>query len=365
MTLRLAAVMLLAFVLTGAALLWVAVMHGPALPSGGATVVVREGDRLADIAARLEDAGVVRSALLLRLWARVAGRDRAVQPGTYHFEDRVDLDGALAALAAGTPLIEITVPEGWTLREIAALLETRGLGAAADFLCLGTDPDFLVAAGVPGPQLEGYAFPDTYRFSSAMSPHEILETMVRRFHERFDAEHYRRAAARRMTTNQVVTLASIVEKETGLAAERPLIAAVFLNRLRIGMPLQSDPTVIYALPRFDGNLTRADLTHPSPYNTYVTGGLPPGPIANPGLAAIDAALTPGDSTALYFVARNDGSHEFSATLSEHNRAVARYQRPGAPPRGANIPVDSSPRVGHTPGHAEEEPPDRSRPGDPR
>ncbi|HEY5936013.1 MAG TPA: endolytic transglycosylase MltG, partial [Kofleriaceae bacterium] len=123
-----------------------------------------------------------------------------------------------------------------------------------------------------------------------------------------------------------LTLASIIEKETGKPEERPLIAAVFANRLRIGMPLQSDPTVIYGLPHFDGDLTRGDLAHPSPYNTYVVGGLPPGPIANPGLAAIDAALAPADSSALYFVSRNDGSHEFSSNLAEHNRAVGRYQR---------------------------------------
>jgi UPF0755 protein len=164
--------------------------------------------------------------------------------------------------------------------------------------------------------------------------------MVRRFHERFDAERHRRAAARHLSVNDVVALASIIEKETGLPAERPLIAAVFTNRLRLGMPLQSDPTVIYAIPDFGGNLTRADLARPSPYNTYVTGGLPPGPIANPGLAALDAAMAPADSAALYFVSRNDGSHEFSATLADHNRAVARYQR-GAPPHGANIPVDST------------------------
>jgi UPF0755 protein len=150
--------------------------------------------------------------------------------------------------------------------------------------------------------------------------------MVRRFHERFDAAHHRRAAARGFTLNRLVTLASIIEKETAVQGERALVAAVFSNRLRLGMPLQSDPTVIYAIPRFRGDLTRADLARPSPYNTYVTSGLPPGPIANPGLAALDAAMSPADSPALYFVSRNDGSHEFSATLAEHNRAVARYQR---------------------------------------
>jgi UPF0755 protein len=303
-----------------------AVRTGAPLPTGGAIVVVREGDHLADIAERLAGAGVVRSAVLFRLWARLTGRDRALQPGRYRFEQPLDVPAVLHALAAGVPPEELTVREGLTVREIATLLESRGLAKADDVLCLASDPDFLLAAGVPGAQLEGYLFPDTYRLASDMSAREILETMVRRFHERFDAERHRRAAARHLSVNEVVTLASIIEKETGLPAERPLIAAVFTNRLRLGMPLQSDPTVIYAIPDFGGNLTRADLARPSPYNTYVTGGLPPGPIANPGLAALDAAMAPADSAALYFVSRNDGSHEFSATLTEHNRAVARYQR---------------------------------------
>ena len=316
-----------------------AIRTGPALPPAGATVVVREGDRLADIADRLAGAGVIRSAPLFRVWARLTGRDRTLQPGRYHFERALDVPGVLRTLATGVPSQDVTIPEGLTVREIATLLESRGLASVDDVTCLATDPEFLLAAGVPGAQLEGYLFPDTYRIAPGMSAREILESMVRRFHERFDVERHRRAAARHLSVDEVVTLASIIEKETGLAAERPLIAAVFANRLRLGMPLQSDPTVIYAIPEFTGNLTRADLARPSPYNTYVTNGLPPGPIANPGLAALDAAMAPADTAALYFVSRNDGSHEFSATLAEHNRAVARYQRGG---RGANIPVDSTP-----------------------
>jgi UPF0755 protein len=311
------------------AVTWITVRGAPPLPPDGATVTIPEGSSVAEIAHRLETAGVVRSALFFRIWARVAGRDRSMQPGTYRFEGAVDVNDVLARLAAGVAPIEITIPEGLTVREIAALLAARGLGDAESFRCLATDPEFLLAAGVPGPQLEGFLFPDTYRFAPDAEPTEIFATMVRRFHERFDAERHRRAHERRLTINEVLTLASIVEKETGKAAERPLIAAVFANRLRIGMPLQSDPTVIYSLPAFDGNLTRTDLANPSPYNTYVARGLPPGPIANPGLAAIDAALAPADSPALYFVSRNDGSHEFSTTLADHNRAVARFQR-GSP-----------------------------------
>ncbi|MEO6029194.1 MAG: endolytic transglycosylase MltG [Candidatus Binatia bacterium] len=311
-----------------ATLAWTILRSGRALPPKGVTVVVREGAGVAEIAQRLEAAGVVQSALVFRLWARLAGRDRSIQPGTYHFENATDMSGVLTRLAAGVEPLEVTIPEGLTVREIADLLATRGLGSAESFRCLASDPAFLLAAGVPGPQLEGFLFPDTYRFLPPEEPSEVLGTMVRRFHDRFDAEHHRRAHERHLTVNEVLTLASIIEKETGKASERPLIAAVFANRLRIGMPLQSDPTVIYSLPAFDGNLTRADLANPSPYNTYVARGLPPGPIANPGLAAIDAALAPADSPALYFVSRNDGSHEFSTTLAEHNRAVTRFQRSG-------------------------------------
>jgi len=301
---------------------------GTALPAEGARVVVREGDSMSAIAARLRRAGVVRSALVFRLWARVRGLDRGLQPGQYRFAGTLRLTDVIEALAAGGERREVTIPEGLTAREVAHLLDQRGYGSAESFLCLAEDPEFLLAAGVPGAQLEGYLFPDTYRFSETVSAGEILGAMVRRFHERFGAAHHRRAAARGMSVNEIVTLASIIEKETAVTAERPLVAAVFHNRLRLGMPLQSDPTVIYATADFTGDLTRADLVRPSPYNTYVTIGLPPGPIANPGQAAIEAALAPADGPYLYFVSKNDGSHVFSVTLAEHSRAVARYQKSG-------------------------------------
>jgi len=324
--LRLAALLLLAMIGAAASVAWVAVSPGPPLPRAGASVVIHEGDGVAEIARRLEAAGLVRSALLLRVQARVTGLDRTIQPGRYRFETASTTNDILRRLAAGVAPIEVTIPEGYTVREIAKLVAERGLASTDTLLCLADDPEFLLAAGVLGPQLEGYLFPDTYRFAPGTDAGEVLATMVRRFHDRFDADRHRRTSARGLTVNQVLTLASIIEKETGKPEERPLIAAVFANRLRIGMPLQSDPTVIYGLPAFDGDLTRADLQYPSPYNTYVVGGLPPGPIANPGLAAIDAALAPADSSALYFVSRNDGSHAFSSTLAEHNRAVHRFQR---------------------------------------
>lgn len=305
----------------------VAFLHvGPTPSAGGALIVIRQGDSLTSIGDRLARARVIRSRPLFRLWARSTGLDRSIQPGEYHFDEATDVRAVVLRLARGTPRPAITIPEGLTVREIAAVLADADLGDEASFLCLAQDPEFLVEAGVPGAQLEGYLFPDTYRFSPLMPPAEILGTMVRRFHERFSAKHHRRAAARGLTVDEVVTLASMIEKETGDPAERARIAGVFQNRLQVGMRLQSDPTVIYGLPHFDGNLTRAHLRQPTPYNTYVIAGLPPGPIANPGLAAIEAALAPADVQDIYFVSKNDGTHLFSTTLAEHNRAVARYQR---------------------------------------
>ncbi len=301
---------------------------GPTPSEGGALIVIRQGDALATIGARLARSRVIRSQSLFRLWARATGLDRSIQPGEYGFEEATNVRAVVRRLARGTQRPGVTIPEGLTVREVAALLAEAGLGNEASFLCLAHDPEFLLEAGVPGAQLEGYLFPDTYRLSPLMAPGEILGTMVRRFHERFSAAHHRRAATRGLTVDEVVTLASIIEKETGQPDERARIAGVFQNRLRIGMRLQSDPTVIYGLPHFDGNLTRAHLREPTPYNTYVISGLPPGPIANPGLAAIDAALAPADVPYLYFVSKNDGSHAFSRTLAEHNRAVAQYQRRG-------------------------------------
>jgi UPF0755 protein len=180
--------------------------------------------------------------------------------------------------------------------------------------------------GVNATTLEGYLYPDTYNFPRFTKPEEILRTMVARFHQFFTPEVKAQAAALNMTEHEVVTLASIIEKETGQEDERPLIAAVFQNRLKKKYPLQSDPTVIYDIPNFDGNLTRAQLTTSTPFNTYMHPGLPPGPIANPGIKSILAALHPAPVSYLYFVSKNDGSHQFSSTLTEHNQAVHHYQK---------------------------------------
>ena len=233
----------------------------------------------------------------------------------------------LAKLVAGDVYQHsVTIPEGYNVVQIADMLDQKGLADKQDILRLSKDPEFIDSVKIKAPTLEGYLFPDTYRFARYTPPEFIVRTFINRFNEMVTPEIQAQAKTMGMTLQEVLTLASVVEKETGLASERPLVSGVFHNRLRKNIPLQSDPTVIYALEYFDGNIRKADLSVQSPYNTYVVRGLPPGPIANPGLAAIQAALHPTPSDFVYFVSRNDGSHKFSATLAEHNKAVDKYQR---------------------------------------
>jgi UPF0755 protein len=203
-----------------------------------------------------------------------------------------------------------------------------GIGTTEQFVKAATDLGRLGRLGVPGKSLEGYLFPETYTVTTTTTPVEVVRAMVAQFERQLTPELLAAAKARGLDRHALVTLASIVQKEAGTVEEMPLIAAVFLNRLRMGMRLQADPTVIYGIVDFDGNLTRRHLLTPTPYNTYTRAGLPPGPIASPGLAALKAAAEPAQSNALYFVARGDGRHEFNTTLEAHNRAVRRYQLRG-------------------------------------
>jgi len=221
--------------------------------------------------------------------------------------------------------IRITIPEGLTLKEIAARVAGAGIGTAEQLLKAAGDLARLSRLGVPGKNLEGYLFPETYTVTSTTTPVEVVRAMVAQFEHQVTPDLLAAAKARGLDRHALVTLASIVQKEAGNDAEMPLIAGVFHNRLRKGMPLQADPTVIYGVVNFDGNLTRRHLITPTPYNTYTQKGLPPGPIASPGLVALRAAAFPAETKALYFVARGDGRHEFSATLEAHNRAVRHYQ----------------------------------------
>lgn len=324
---RLLALVCVLVLLCGAALAWAWYdLHTPTpLPPGGAVVSVAPGESFRLTSAHLEAAGVVRHAIVLRLWARWRHLDRLVRSGEYHFDQALSPLDVLAVLRSPmSALHRVTIPEGSTLTQVATLLAGAGFGAADQFLCLASDPRFLLSLDAPASGLEGYVFPDTYAFAWSTPPEQILRTMVDRFREQTAALQSLRLDAG-MSETAMVALASIIEKETGAAEERALVSAVFHNRLRLGMPLQSDPTATYGHD-VHGLPTAADIGVESPYNTYLHPGLPPGPICNPGLAALHAALAPAKVPYLYFVSRNDGTHVFSRTLEEHNRAVARYQR---------------------------------------
>src|SRR5438105_2726477 len=225
-------------------------------------------------------------------------------------------------------VINVTFPEGLTIAEMSAIFESHGIGSAASFTDAARNAALIHALDPEAKDLEGYLFPETYGLSRHADAAKLVALMVSRFERVFTPELRQAAAARTLTVRKAVTLASIVEKETARGEERPLVAAVYTTRLRIGMPLQCDPTVIYALTKrggYSGNIHKDDLSIDSPYNTYRYPGLPPGPIASPGKASLEAAVHPSDAYYLYFVSRNDGTHVFARTLDEHNKNVQRYQ----------------------------------------
>ncbi len=295
-------------------------------PAAGVVVTISPGAPFRAIAAKLHRAGVLHHPLLLTLWARYRGDDRAVRSGEYRIEEPVSPLRLLEILQSPSRALRwVTIPEGFTANQVAAALEEAGFDGKDVFQCLMEDPAVAAEFDLPATGVEGYLFPDTYAFDWATPPLEIVRALLERFRQESAALRERRIASG-LTEAEMVTLASVIEKETGSPEERALISGVFHNRLRIGMRLQSDPTVLYGRGQASGPITREDLANPSPYNTYVHSGLPPGPIANPGLASLQAAIAPRETKALYFVSRNDGSHEFSNSLAEHNRAVQRFQR---------------------------------------
>ena len=299
-------------------------------PVGNANRVIvleiAEGVSLSEVARRLYRQNLVRSEWAFVWMGRLSGAERKIIPGEYEFHGGMDSSTILSKITKGELIrYTVTIPEGFSARRIADLLHEQRLVDRETFLRLTRDPVFIQTLALSVEDLEGYLFPDTYQFARHVEPARLIGTMVSRFKQTVTAEHRRRARELGLSMHQVVTLASVIEKETARPDERPLISGVFHNRLRRNIPLQSDPTVIYALHGFDGNLRKKDLSVESPYNTYRVLGLPPGPIANPGSAAIHAALYPAPTEYLYFVSRNDGSHAFSTTLVEHNRAVRKYQ----------------------------------------
>lgn len=289
-------------------------------------VLLREGLSLKEVAGELGRRKIVANRTLFMLWARIMGYSNQIKAGEYRLSAAMAPLKIMEKLTTGAIITHpVTIPEGLTRLQIAQILEEKALVDKDQFLSLTNDPDLLKRYGIPGPNMEGYIYPDTYNFARGVSAAKVIKTMVKHFWHVVDPLKGR-AAEVGMEMADVIVLASIVEKETGLPAERPTIASVFLNRLKRKMRLESDPTVIYGIPEFNGNLKKKDLSQRTPYNTYVIRGLPPGPIANPGLDAIKAVLYPAETDYLYFVSKNNGSHQFSKTLSEHNRAVRIYQK---------------------------------------
>lgn len=281
------------------------------------------------IGQKLIAAGVVRDQWTYRVAIWRSGQARRLQAGEYRFDRPMSALEVIGKIARGeVDLLPLTFPEGLTLREMARVFETSGFGTATDFLSAASAASLIRAVDPEASDLEGYLFPDTYSLSRHTDAPTLVRTMVDRFVKTLTPEIRAAAQARGLSVRQLVTLASIVEKETGKPEERPVVASVYSNRLRIDMPLQCDPTVIFALlraGRYTGNLRRDDLQFDSPYNTYRYPGLPPGPVAAPGAASLLAAAQPATTEFLYFVSRNDGSHVFAKTLSEHNRNVQQFQ----------------------------------------
>jgi UPF0755 protein len=324
---------LLAAVAAGAALYMAReYVETPLDPSSNATTVFRveTGENLRTVSRRLEKEGLIRFGEVFRTYGRL--RKLPLQAGEFELSAGMSPKRILEVLAFGRPILyRLHFAEGLTMREVARAVGESGLTTAGRFLAACRDTEFLRSRGVNATDAEGYLFPETYFFPRIpeQDPYPILDALLDAFRKNVaDLPQ----AADPLELHRMVILASLVEKETAVPSERPLVAGVYANRMRLGMLLQCDPTIIYGLgDSFDGNLKRSHLKDPSnPYNTYVHPGLPPGPICSPGRAALVAASAPEKHKFLYFVARSDGSHHFSRTLREHTNAVIKYQRKGRP-----------------------------------
>ena len=302
------------------------ILLSPVAPPQQIDYRLQPGTSLSQVAADLQNRGVLRSSLSLKLFARLNDAGGKIQSGTYRFSTQATPEQVLQRLIAGdVNQVSLTIPEGFTQAQIFARIAELGYGDAGKLKRLAYDVDFINSLQVDANSLEGYLFPETYLFTPGITEAQLLAMMVKQLQQKLKPALLKKARQNNLNLHQLVTLASIIEKETAKAEEMPLISSVFHNRLKRGIQLQTDPTVIYGIANFDGNLTRKHLKTPTPYNTYIIRGLPPGPIASPGLAALQAAAEPAATKYLYFVSRGDGSHQFSRTLQEHNRAVRKYQ----------------------------------------
>ena len=295
-------------------------------------VNIPQGSSLKKISYILEEKDVIEGSFKFMLLARLKNAEHNIKSGEYSITGPMSANEILDKLTRGEVITHaVTIPEGSTVFDIARIVEQVGHGSADLILQKANDAAFIKSLGLDYESLEGFLFPDTYKFSKGTVPEVILEKMVARFKEVFYPELKGRVAESGLSEKDLITLASLVEKETALHSEKPLIAAVFLNRLKKRMRLECDPTVVYGLklekPEFRSRLKKKHLLKKTPYNTYQVFGLPPGPICNPGLESIKAVLRPArGNNYLYFVSMNNGAHKFSRTLKEHNRAVAQYQK---------------------------------------
>lgn len=296
-------------------------------PGNGTTVrdiSFPAGSGIRKLAGELKAGGVIRSSWHFVLMTRLRGESHHLKAGEYRFSDAMTPDEILEKIVSGdVDYRKFTLPEGYSIYQAAELLEQKGYFKKGDFLAKCCDKVLLSHLGIKEDSVEGYLYPATYNLSREGGVGELLEQMTAQFNKEYSALQGREGVVQ-SSRREVVTLASMIEKEAISADEKPVIASVFHNRLRIGMPLQSDPTAVYGVRAFTGKVSKADIMRPSPFNTYLNRGLPPGPIGNPGRDAVRAAMYPKKTDFLYFVARQDGTHQFSRNLTDHNRAVVRY-----------------------------------------
>jgi UPF0755 protein len=301
--------------------------HTPANPKAEDTVItIFAGQLFSETTAALAKARIINDPYKFKIIARLKGYDKKLQAGEYALSAAMSPIQILQKMVTGeVRLYRLTVPEGLTLYQIAELVKESGLASKSDFIAVANSAAFANQQGLEADTFEGYLFPETYFFPKNVSVKTIISTMVSRFRHVFNLTWQQRAKQLGFSVHQIVILASIIEKETGAPFERPLISSVFHNRLKRKMRLESDPTVIYGLKNFDGNLKRKHLEMPTPYNTYKRNGLPAGPIANPGKDSLEAALYPADTNFIYFVSKKDQTHQFSTNFKDHHRAVQKYQ----------------------------------------
>lgn len=287
---------------------------------------IHTGQNIHTIAEQLHHLHIIQNPSKFKMLSRIKGFSNKLKTGEYELSPSMTPNEILDIIVSGKSMLyRVTIPEGCNLHQVSMIIEKSELISCGKFYQTATDPKLTREMGIPAETFEGYLFPDTYLFPKKTTPKIIIATMLNRFKEIVTEDWKKQANQLGFSIHEIVIIASMIEKETGSSYERPIISSVFHNRLQKGMRLESDPTVIYAIQDFDGNLTREHLQTQTPYNTYKILGLPIGPISNPGKKSLEAALYPSDTDYLFFVSKRDATHQFSNTLDEHNRAVKIFQ----------------------------------------